>query len=215
MNKEYMHISNNEIIVTDENGHLTKRVTDSADIQSELELENHLETVNNLIAELENKVSDYDSRKVSKPEKVLLTASFIFAGIVCLIEPITELSTQIGLLIVAGSTSMVMAISAVASKSNTRMINGAKQQLETAYAIRDNLQKELIETREKTKTENNNLQSENKTNEPITIKENSSYMGELYRQLDEAYVNGYNQKNDKQKRLVLTHSKKNKNNENE
>ena len=56
MNKEYVYISDNEVIITDENGHTTNRSIDGEDIRNLLLLENKLEKVDNIISEAQNKI---------------------------------------------------------------------------------------------------------------------------------------------------------------
>ena len=72
MNKEDLYLSDKEILVTDENGHATKRDIDSKDMHEILLLENDLEIIISKIIKLEKEVDRYDEGKLSIREKTIL-----------------------------------------------------------------------------------------------------------------------------------------------
>jgi len=80
MNKEYIYLSDKEILVTDEKGHATKRDIESTDIHNLLLLENDLEKINKKIINEEKEIHRYEESKLPLKEKIFLAAMPFIVG---------------------------------------------------------------------------------------------------------------------------------------
>ena len=210
MNKEYLYLSDKEILVTDENGHATKRDIESRDIHDVLLLENDLERIDTKIIKLEKEVHRYEESKLPLKEKIILALVPFVVGLgiavpVFINEPnflSNILYCSIG---VAALTAGIEVSFVVGTKYSTKHINGVESELLTAYLLKEELEQRLSNIKDKSKdsittnivkSQENSLQ----INDIIILEEPTPFCVEAAKKLEEAYEAGYEQKG---KRLIL------------
>lgn len=203
MNKEYVYLSDKELLVIDEKGNATKRNVENNDIHQVLLIENKLEIINEKISEEEEKINKEKAGMLSKKEKAF---PFIFGtsayGIACLIEPHVIhhiIHAMTGIFLGTAITNIAFIID---EKDNHKRMNGIKSELSTAYHMKEELEKKLIDIKEKS----NDKKADSKLNDVIFIEEPSQFVEEVHKQLTESYEIGYKQK---VKRLTLKNREKN------
>ena len=70
MNKEYMILSDNEVLVIDENGHAIKRKIENGNMHDVLLMENDLEKINKTIVSLEKAIHNDEEINENKDGKI-------------------------------------------------------------------------------------------------------------------------------------------------
>ena len=210
MNKEYVYLSNEEVLVIDENGHATKRNIESDNMHDMLLLENDLEKINETIIRYEKIIHQEEEIKLTKKEKVFFAMlPFIIGmsayGITCLINPSVFsliIPTTIG---IALGTAAIDVSFVVGARLYSNHINCIKSGLLTAYQLREELEQRLSNIKEKSKdfieqdvvnSNKNNL----KINDVVILEESTQFCEEAQKKLNESYTTGYGQK---VKRLTL------------
>jgi len=210
MNKEYIYLSDKEILVTDEKGHATKRDIESTDIHNLLLLENDLEKINKKIINEEKEIHRYEESKLPLKEKIFLAAMPFIVGTlipVCIFinKPnflYNVFYCSIGMSIfLAGIEASVM----LGTRFSTKHINGVKSELATSYQLKDELEQKLNNLKDKSKNSitttivksNDDIK---KTDDVIILEEITPFVEAATKQLEESYEAGYNQKG---KKLVL------------
>lgn len=209
MNKEYLYFSDKELLVIDENGHATKRNIENTNMHDMLLLENDLEKINETIIKLEKKIRQDKESKLTKKEKIFLAMiPFIIVmsafGIVCLF---VDLPISIAIDVAWAIAVLEVSFTAITKYYHTRDINGTKNELSTAYQLRENLEQKLNKILSESKdyiTPNivDPQKSETKINDVIILEESTPFYEEARKQLYESYTTGYKQK---VKRLGLKH----------
>ena len=207
MNKEYVYLSDKELLVIDEKGNATKRNVENNDIHHVLLIENKLEIINEKISEEEEKINKEKARMLSKKEKAILAIiPFIFPtsayGIACLIEPSVISHIILAMTGIFLGTAITDIAFIIDEKDNHKRMNSIKNELSTAYHMKEELEKKLIDIKEKS----NDKKADSKLNDVIFIEEPSQFVEEVHKQLTESYEIGYKQK---VKRLTLKNRKKN------
>lgn len=216
VNKEYIYLSSEELVVTDEQGHAKKRVVESENMHDLLLLENNLEQVNNLINKIEE--TNKSEIKLNPKEKfVFYTIPFGFTGILCAIvfgasvisnNPwlTTEYISMFGsAILVSGGVDVFFALG---EKRLKKVRLGREAQLSKAYEIKESIEKELSEIKEKKETLTKSKKDKTiyEQNDLIVLEASTPARDEIIKQLNDSYVEGYNQS--KPKRLVLTKTSK-------
>ena len=160
MNKEYIYLSNKEVLVSDEAGHLTKRDVESDNMSEMLSLENNLEDINKKIQELEEYIAGRE--ELTKTGKgIILTLPFIFSFVCAagfsLIEPnattfdlLTCLSA--GLI---GTVALDIPV-ALNMRKGKRIREGKISELATAHKLKAKLEKMLSDVKKNRKSTWNN-----------------------------------------------------------
>lgn len=216
MNKEYIYLSNKELIVTDEQGHLTKRVIESDNMHDVLMLENNLEKINTLI----NKIEEANKNEIklnSKEKFIYYTIPFAFTGVLTAIvfgisvinsnpwltvDYVSMLSSAI---LVSGAVDIFFVLGEKRMKKEKL---GRDAQLSKAYEIKESIEKELCEIREKKEAlekskKYNNLYEQS----DIIVLEKDTFDGDkIIGQLNDSFMDGYNLENGP--KLVLKNSHK-------
>ena len=210
MNKEYVYLSDKEVLVIDENGHATKRNIESDNMHDMLLLENDLEKINETIIRYEKIIHQEEEIKSTKKDKIILAMMpFIIGmsvyGIVCLINP-SVFSHIIPITIgIALGTAITDVSFVVSARLYSNHINGIKSGLSTAYQLREELEQRLSNIKEKSKDFIEQDVVDSKTNNPkindvVILEESTQFCEEAQKQLNESYTTGYGQK---VKRLTL------------
>lgn len=209
MNKEYVYLSDKELLVIDENGHATKRNIESNNMHDMLLLENDLQKINETIIRYEKIIHQYGKIKLTKGEKVILAMTpFIIGmsayGISCLISHsvLNIIPFTIGM---ALGTAPIYVSFIVSVRHRSNHINGMKYGLSTAYQLREELEQRLSNVKERSQAfiEPNIVDSTKnnpKINDVVILQESTQFYEEAKKQLNESYTTGYGQK---VKRLTL------------
>ena len=210
MNKEYLYLSDKEILVTDEKGHATKRDIESTDIHNLLLLENDLEKINLGISNLEEIIDNEEKSKLSIKGKIVLAAIVFIIPmtgfcIACLSNP-----NLFSKMILTASSIALFEITFASvytffSRYRKKYINGIRSELATAYQLKDELEQRLSNIKNKSKdsistnivkSQKNSLQ----INDVIVLEESTPFFEEAEKRLEESYQAGYKQKG---KKLIL------------
>lgn len=210
MNKEYVYLSDKELLVIDKNGHATKRNIESGNMHDMLLLENDLEKINETIIRYEKIIHQEEEIKSTKKDKIILAMMpFIIGmsayGIACLINPSVFshiIPTTIG--IALGTTAIDVSF-IVSTRHHSNHINSIKNVLLTAYQLREELEQRLSNIKEKYKDfiEQDVVDSKKnnpKINDVVILEEPTQFCKEVQKQLNESYTTRYGQK---AKRLTL------------
>ena len=196
MNKEYMYLNNNELIVTNENGVIRKREVRGND-KNVLIAENKVENINSIITDLESDLSkqknEYRSARIFKKLKYTL-------AVISFIIYILNLSTGGYTLILGCSifSFMIGKIMKALEKNACNKINGITSKLETAQTLKEKHEKELEQEKSKS-IEDMTLNVV--ANEIYKVEEgvDTNWMDEAI--LNTAYNKGYNKVLKKQKTM--------------
>ncbi len=210
MNKEYVYLSDKELLVIDENGHATKRNIESDNMHDMLLLENDLEKINETIIRYEKIIHQGEEIKLTKKEKVFFAMlPFIIGmsayGIAGLINPSVFLHIIPSTIGLALGTAIIDVSFVVTTRHHSHHINGIKSGLSTAYQLREELEQRLSNIKEKSKDfiEQdivNSKKNNSKINDIVILEESTQFCEEAQKQLNESYATGYGQK---VKRLTL------------
>lgn len=204
MNKEYIYLSDKELLVIDENGHATKRNIESDNMHDMLLLENDLEKINNTIIRYEKIIHQDEEAKLTKKRKVILAmVPFIIGmsayGIACLINP-SAFSHIIPVTIgFAMGTAAIDASFILGTIHHSYHINGIKSGLSTAYQLREELEQRLrnVKVNSKDFIEQDMVDSKKKNqkiNDVVILEESTQFCEEAQKQLNESYTTGYEQR---------------------
>ena len=198
MNKEYMILSDNEVLVIDENGHAIKRKIKNDNIHDELLLENDLEKINKTIVNLEKAIHHDEEINENKDGKIgfvifNLIVMLLAYGIGRLIVPTDIIYVMIGF---AGGIFSLDAAVTVAYRERKKQINGNKKALELAYQLKTELEQKLSDIKEKSNDkEMINVIGYKKTNakinETVVLENTTHFCEEATRRLQEYYTAGY------------------------
>lgn len=194
MNVEYIKLSDGSTAITDENGRISKRETETS--SQELLVENKIETIDESITETKKDVKDYKGlvflskyMLIAQPVIIIAISSlgYAFDNLIGLIE-----SLSIGVLM-CGTSSIVWGIIYPMSK---RKLKGFEGKLKRAEELKLEFEKELVKEKELV------MQKESAPiNKPISlIKQNEFEIPLINEQLDNAYFSAIHSK---PKRLVL------------
>lgn len=201
MNKQYVYLSSEEMLIINEDGKLSKRDVESNNMHELLTAENNLERVNAIITVLENSLNQADLfSSYSKKDKI----------ITCLL-PLILAAITVGASSLLGSLNLAQVLSTspmvilifyamfggtfiLSEKQKVRMNNGVKKELESAYQLRETYEKKLNLI--KTKTEKREEQKENviDSQEIVSLEESMDLPSEARKQLTEAFKEGYGPK---------------------
>ena len=204
MNKEYIYLSDKELLVIDEFGHATKRNIESGNMHDVLLLENDLEKINVEINELERILQQDEESKLLKKGKIILAIMpFIigmsFYGIAALVSP-TLFSDIIAITIgmVLGTIAADIAF-IENTKHYSKHINGIKSELSTAYQLREELEQRLSNSKEKSKDSIipnivDLKKTPSKINDVVILEESTQFFEEATNKLYDSYTTGYEQK---------------------
>ena len=210
MNKEYLYLSDKEILVTDENGHAVKRDIESDNMHEVLLLENDLEKINSGIIQMEEIIHNEEEVKLSIKGKIILaTVPFIIPMTFYCLAGLFDPNLFSNMIL----TTSVMALFAITldgafifvTRHHKEHINGIKSELSTAYQLKEELENNLSNIKDKSKdsitpniikSQKNNLQ----INDVIVLEDPTPYYEEAAKQFQESYMAGYNQKG---KKLLL------------
>ena len=222
MNKEYMCLYDNEVLVIDENGHAIKRKIENVNVHDVLLIENDLEKINKKIISLEKIIYQDEKTKLTKKEIVIAAlipfiVGMLAYGIASLTTPFSLISDIIPCTIsIVLGTVLIDASVIVSSKQYKKHIKGVKSELSTAYQLKDELEKRLENNNEKTKetitshivdTEKIN----SKVNDIVILEESTQFYEKARKQLNESYTTGYQQSGPRLvKKLIPTRNTKNK-----
>ena len=167
-------------------------------------LENDLEKINVEITELERILQQDEESKIPKKGKIILAMMpFIigmsFYGIAALVSPSLFsdiISITIGL--VLGTAAVDIAFIAN-TRYHSHHINGIKNELSTAYHLREELEQRLSNSKEKTKDSiiPNIVESKEispKINDVVILEESTQFFEEATNKLYESYTTGYDKK---------------------
>lgn len=196
MNKEYIYLSDKEMLVTDEKGISTKRNVEHDNMHDVLVLENELEKINKRVENLEKVIRHNEENKSGKIKDmmVLLTLNAVLGitaiDLLCMGGP---LDFPISYTIAVASTIGVMDLKFNQySKENIKIINEVKIELLKAYKLKNDLEQRLSKIKEKSKDmKSTNKVDLQKTNNVVVIQENYEDTSE---ELVQAFEKGYNQK---------------------
>ena len=209
MNKEYIYINNEEIVVTDENGHATKRAVESDNMHDLLLLENNLEEVNNLINEIEKEETKYGELIRFTPlEKVFaytlpfwlsMAAAGLAAGSGFVREHILMTAEEFAMFPITGVllTGVVDIGLIFEKKKDKKFTSGREAELSKAYEIKENLEKELIESKVRKESIELDKSYEQETNayqNEVVVLDNNPAYEEIVKQLEDSYAEGYTQR---------------------
>lgn len=217
MNKEYIYLSSEELVVTDEQGHAKKRIVESDNMHDLLLTENDLEKINNLIKEIEDRIDFDDKNKLNFIQKFFVgTSPFWFTAILVLIGFVhygpnglmTSIDYISGLsagVILSGVIDVPIMLQ---NKKRKKHYEGLKAELSKAYEIKEGLEKELEESKKKYKVQEQQQKEHtiSTQNDIVVLEDNTPAFDNIITQLDDSYTDGYNQS--KSKRLVLTKTSK-------
>lgn len=185
MNKEYVYLSDTEILVTDELGNNKKRKIENKNIHEILVLENKLEEINEIIIEFEEIIKKDDKLNLKEKETIIqLIIPFIISiasyGITFLITP-SLLSFQNIISIILGATinTITLDIFIIVYRNNKRKyLNEAKYMLAKANSLREKFEQQLSKLKEHSNV-NNEENTNVRTNETIFLEETPSLYEEI------------------------------------
>ena len=203
MNKEYIYISDNEIIVSDEKGHTTRRSIDVEDINNLLLLENKLEKVNDEIDDSQEKIN-YRKELLPRLKKgmgkgllIVSIVTVIFHG-ACV--PISFYDALISFALVEPTFLASFGIAyKVCNKIINKEIKGYENKLGVAIELKEDYEKKINETKKLTNKDNvesidNEKNITNVRNVVSLDKENENISTKISEYLQESYDKGYNEK---------------------
>lgn len=205
MNKEYVYLSDKELLVIDENGHATKRNVESDNMHDVLLIENDLEKIDEAITKLKKIIQQSEESELSTKAKIILAIMpFIVGmsayGIACLISPTSVIPHLItATLGIALGTAAIDLSFIVSTRYYPKYINGIKSELSTAYELRKELEQRLSNSKEKSKdsiTQNiiETKKTTPKINDVVILEESTQFCEEATNKLHESYETGYRQK---------------------
>ena len=203
MNKEYVYLSNEEVLVIDENGHATKRNIESDNMHDMLLLENDLEKINDTIVKYEKIIHHEEEIKLTKKDKIILAMiPFVIGmsvyGIACLINPSVFSYIIPDTIGIALGTAAIDVSFVVSTRHHSNHINGIKSGLSTAYQLREELEQRLSNIKEKSKDfieqdVVNSNKNNPKINDVVILEEATQFCEEAQKKLNESYTTGYGQ----------------------
>ena len=187
MNKEYMKITPETIMVSNERGQLEERDIEYSNIDKALVLENNLEYLNRIIVELEHYVSidhPFDKEKYYTNLEAPLMATFACATVG------TLYSKEDGFIIAAGAGVAFCGLSMLYTgicnidhlKDVKRKKEAYKEVLMKAYYIRANIVERLNSLR------GNVDINDKEINIPISILEDKQFMYQVEEELNDVYL---------------------------
>lgn len=200
MNKEYMILSDNEVLVIDENGHAIKRKIENENMHDMLLLENDLEKINKTIVSLEKAIHNDEEINENKDGKIgfvvfNLIIMLLAYGMGRLFLPTNIIELMIGF--AGGIFSLDVAVT-IAYRERRKQINGHKNALKLAYQLKEELEQKLSDIKEKSNDKEaiksiDYKKTNLKTNEPVVLENPTYFCEEARRQLQEYYTAGYEQ----------------------
>lgn len=192
MNKSYVYLSMDELLVIDEKGNAKKRNFESENLHEILLLENDLEKINAKIEELENIINDYEKHKLTKKESIILyMLPFISLMPLSLTALLVSSSLLFPAILAIALVSTLLDLCLVKfSKDNVKINNGKKNELLKAYELRDNFKDKLNEIKTKNLV-NQEEKSNIEINQLFYLEDFTSNYEEASKQLYEANENGY------------------------
>ena len=191
MNKDYMYLSDDEMIISDENGNMEIVPVLSRDIDKTLMLENSLEIIEDKIADINRKIIH---EKGQKDYRLMQLKILVSAGIVGLIAaPILYTDLGIPQLTLAALIPLESCLIAPLSISSylkarnfTKQINGYSSELDKAEQLRKEFEKELSTVKAKVVAKDYK-----KTNEIFHARKYENY---IQKELETSYSDGYSEK---------------------
>lgn len=197
MNKEYMYISNEEIVITSEDGKLQKRNVEASDMRQLLQTENNLESINVLINDLEESIYENENTFSSYSLELGMTIS---GGLMLSVAmfPFGGIPFSIGTFVVTEAIFLLPCIRRIRKEKIQKQerINGLAKELEQAYELKESYEKEI----ELLKAKKNEDRKEQNTTQIISLEDSMTLTKEDSQKLDTAYQEGYHSK---PKQLVL------------
>lgn len=196
MNKEYVYLSKDEMLIIDDTGKATKRNVEYDNMHDLLKVENNLETIVNLINELEKSLKNPNEfSSYSKMEKI----------ITCLLPLIPAMMTLGGITVVEGQNILEIFLYGVpitctasyaifgipyvlSNKNRVKTYNALRSELERAYKLKNSYESKLEAFKSK---ERQQEQIKPYTNEIISLEDSMELPEEDIKQLAEAFKQGY------------------------
>jgi len=198
MNKEYTYLSDKELLVANEKGHMEKREVQGNDMHEVLQLENVLTELTQYINKVEEK--NKNEIKFNLPEKAFAyTAPFLITAFACGLYAIfghgAPTDEYIGMLSVGGFLTMISDSWNIYHKQKDKKIKSAVfLRLIKAQELKDEIEERLSEIKMQAKydaiTKNNEEKYAFKPNNIVSLEDNPIY-DEVVTKLDEAYQKGY------------------------
>lgn len=199
MNKEYMYISNEEIVITSEDGKLQKRNVEASDMRQLLQTENNLESINVLIDDLESSIYEKEKTKNTffSYNRALIISAYgmaITGGLMLSVAifPLGGIPFSICTFIVTEAIFLLPCIRRIRKEKiqEQERINGLAKELEQAYELKESYEKEI----ELLKSKKNEDRKEQDTTQIISLEDSMTLTTEDSKKLDAAYQEGYHSK---------------------
>lgn len=207
MNKGFVYISNEEIVVTDDNGNLITRKIDAVDMRNLLILENNIEKINGIITKVENdleKAQEIKNSKTYKQNKKLLKLGFIINQLLVIV--LTSIFSTFNLLnatiTIFGGTinnfilnGMAFSILSSYEKANIKTINGLETELKKLNQLKEEYESKLEKTKTMIKDETLALKVQEEliaSKQMISLEEHMELPVEIIEEINDAYDLGYN-----------------------
>jgi len=207
MNKGFVYISNEEIVVTDDNGNLITRKIDAVDMRNLLILENNIEKINGIITKVENdleKAQEIKNSKTYKQNKKLLKLGFIINQLLVIV--LTSIFSTFNLLnatiTIFGGTinnfilnGMAFSILSSYEKANIKTINGLETELKKLNQLKEEYESKLERTKTMIKDKTLALKVQEEliaSKQMISLEEHMELPVEIIEEINDAYDLGYN-----------------------
>ena len=204
MNREYIYLSDKEVIVSDETGHIEKRNINTSNIHDTMLLENALEELKKRIDELEEGKESTDREKFTFFEKAFAYTVPLLASIfVCSIASfmtgtyfLDSYNIQILSWGCAGTIMLDAGMIMFNIEDKKRQKNAKYFLLRNAYTQKRKIEEKIKEDKKQINNENVEIPTNNYLFEPdkIISLDNNPIYHEIEKELNEAYQEGYNQK---------------------
>lgn len=202
MNKEYAYLSNEEIIVTNEKGKMSKKKIESKDIEKELILENYIEKIDKIIDCIQfNLKSEQKNYPKTKIKKVLYNLLFFVPPIILTFAFMSIVnSSLIHPLLLYCLSSAVFALmmpeySPIYIRKTKKRIDALQKELEKSEELKKKYENELIKLKSKVyQEEKEQDKSITQLGEIISLENYMDIPDEIYDEINEAYDQGYGKK---------------------
>lgn len=203
MNKEYKYINNETIEIKDEKGNLIKRKVNCNNVTEVLELENKIETLDNMIKDIEKKLNFREEYIKFAPFWIKVHMLVPVLTIVLLLTSCITgwIYTIYSILLACFMFSIAIILTSITASIGIYLankdINGLTSKLEKSKEMKEELEKVLLKELsieiKPSKINNNEL------NKPIELEESLTIADNVV--LSHAYSQGFNQR---VKKLVRT-----------
>ena len=201
MNKEYIYVDDDTIVVSDENGEMSKRVINEGSIDDVLYCENNIESLNEAVYDIGNEIESKKTMKSNwKKNNQKLRLAFLGGSLLVGVLSSAIYPEVNPLPVILLGLSPILPNSIIQGRGTKRFdreISGLYSELEQAQQLREEYEKQLKMAKSK---DRNEITKENQ--EIAKVKNDDDFIDD---ELEKSYIDGYNKI---PKRLILSPKRK-------